>query len=206
MIAAARARLEPARTLKGTSMRLRPASLLLLSGILVLDGCAMTPMGPTVNVMPGPNKPFQAFQEDQLYCKQFAQLQVQGQADAMNNRAVGAAVLGTVLGAGLGAAVGGGRGAAIGAASGSLVGTGVGAEHSQMAQMGIQQQYDNAFSQCMYTKGNQVPGFQMAVSPAPPAYPPPPAPPAYGAPPPAYAPPPGYPPPAAYPPPPPPQR
>jgi uncharacterized protein YcfJ len=145
-----------------------------LSASLLLGGCAATPMGPTVPVMPATNKPFEVFQQDQLFCKQVAEQQVGGQAEAANQRSVGGAVLGTVLGAGLGAAIGGGRGAGIGAASGALVGTGVGAETSGGAQFSIQQQYDNAYSQCMYSRGNQVPGFQPAVAIAPPPPPPPP--------------------------------
>jgi len=158
------------------AMKRRSAAIVGLSAIIFLDGCATTPMGPTVSVMPSPNKPFQAFQEDQMQCKQFAEQQVAGQADSANQRAVGAAVVGTVLGAGLGAAVGGGHGAGIGAASGAVVGTGVGAGTSQAGQFTIQQQYDNAFSQCMYSRGNQVPGFQPVafVPPPPPALPPPP--------------------------------
>ena len=134
-------------------------------GILaMLVGCATTPMGPTVQVMPGRGKSFDAFQTDQLVCKNFAEQQVQGQANAANQSAVGGAVLGTVLGAGLGAAIGGvagnaGAGAAIGAASGAGAGTLYGANSSSQAQWSIQQQYDNAFAQCMYSKGNQVPGW-----------------------------------------------
>jgi hypothetical protein len=53
--------------------------------------------------------------------------------------------------------------------------------------MSVQQRYDVAYSQCMYSRGNQVPGY---VQPPPPAYaPPPPPPPGYPPPPP---PPPGY--------------
>ena len=63
-------------------------------------------MGPTVMVMPGPGKSFDAFQADQATCKVYAGDQVKGQADAANQRAVGAAVLTTALGVGLGAAVG----------------------------------------------------------------------------------------------------
>src|SRR5215471_3114001 len=69
---------------------------------LLLSGCAQTPMGPTVQVMPGPGKSFEAFTYDQAGCKQFAEAMVAGQAQNANNRAVGAAAIGTVLGAGLG--------------------------------------------------------------------------------------------------------
>ena len=147
-----------------------------LSGLavfgLLLSGCAQTPMGPTVQVMPGPGKSFDAFQFDQAGCRQFAEQSVAGQAQNANNRAVGAAALTTVLGAGLGAAIGGGRGAGIGAASGALAGGGIGAAGSSNQQLGIQQQYDNAFAQCMFAKGNMVPGFgpMMVQSPPPPPF------------------------------------
>jgi uncharacterized protein YcfJ len=141
---------------------------------LLLSGCAQTPLGPTVQVMPGPGKSFEAFNYDQAGCKQFAEGAVAGQAQNANNRAVGAAAIGTVLGAGLGAAIGGGRGAAIGAGSGAIAGTGLGMGSSANEQYGIQQQYDNAFAQCMYSKGNMVPGYGPMMVNAPP--PPPPGP------------------------------
>lgn len=135
---------------------------------LLLSGCAQTPMGPTVQVMPGQGKSFEAFTYDQAVCKQFAEGAVAGQAQNANTRAVGAAAIGTVLGAGLGAAIGGGRGAAIGAGSGAIAGTSVGAAGSANEQYGIQQQYDNAFAQCMYSKGNMVPGYGPMIVNAPP--------------------------------------
>ncbi len=135
------------------------AAAALLTPVLLLTACAQTPMGPTVAVMPGPNKPFDVFQTDQISCKQYAETEVAGQAQNENMRAVGAAALTTALGAGLGAAIGGGRGAGIGAASGALGGTGIGAMASDRGNQTIQQRYDIAFSQCMYTRGNQVPGY-----------------------------------------------
>jgi uncharacterized protein YcfJ len=140
-------------------MRFRVLSAVMIAPLLLLDGCAQTPMGPTVAVMPAPGKPFDVFQTDQAVCKQFADSQVAGGAQAANNQQVGTAVLGTVLGAGLGAAIGGGRGAAIGAASGALGGTAIGAGPASQANMSLQQRYDIAYAQCMYTRGNQVPGF-----------------------------------------------
>ncbi|MGE0420208.1 MAG: glycine zipper family protein [Acetobacteraceae bacterium] len=140
-------------------MRKFKATAAILGSVLLLSACAQTPMGPTVAVMPAPGKPFDVFMADQAVCKQFAQSQVAGQAENANMRAVGAAALTTALGAGLGAAIGGGRGAGIGAASGALGGTGIGAVTSDRANMSIQQQYDVAYSQCMFSRGNQVPGF-----------------------------------------------
>jgi uncharacterized protein YcfJ len=132
--------------------------------ILVLTGCAMQPMGPTVQVMPAPNKPFEVFQQDQTLCKQYAEQQVSGQAQAANNQAVGSSVLGSGLGAALGAALGGGSGAGVGAASGAIAGAGAGVEGSQAAQLTIQQRYDIAYQQCMYAKGNQVPGYEPTAA------------------------------------------
>jgi hypothetical protein len=158
-----------------------------LTMALLATACAQEPMGPHVGVMPGQNKPFPVFQQDDAVCRQFASNQTAGQAQQANNQAVGTAVVGTLLGAGLGAAIGGGQGAAIGAASGAVGGTAIGAGTSSNQQYGIQQQYDIAYSQCMYSRGNQVQGYGPAPHPhqgpgpgysQPPApgYPPPPAP------------------------------
>jgi hypothetical protein len=58
----------------------------------------------------------------------------------------------------------------------------------------LQERYNFAYAQCMYSRGNQVPGFAPAGAPPPPppGYAPPGAPP----PPPGYSP--GYPPPPGY--------
>jgi uncharacterized protein YcfJ len=155
-------------------MRSLRFSAAILAPVLLLGACASEPMGPTVGVMPAPGKPFDVFQGDQALCKNFASNEVAGGAQQANNRQVGTAVVGTLLGAGLGAAIGGGRGAAIGAGAGALGGTAVGANPSQNAQYSMQQRYDLSYSQCMYSRGNQVPGYQPA------GYAPPPPPPGYG--------------------------
>ncbi len=152
-------------------MKLLTMSVLTLSAAMLLEGCAQTPMGPTAQVFPARGKPFEVFQQDQFVCKQYAESQVAGQAERANKTAIGGAVLGTVLGAGLGAAVGRGHGAAVGAASGAALGTGLGVGASNNAQGGIQYQYDNAYVQCMVSKGNQVPPppapTTVVVQPAP---------------------------------------
>ena len=155
------------------SIRRNGLTALLLPALL-LAGCAQTPMGPTVQVMPGNGKSLDTFAYDQATCKQFAQNAVAGQAENANVRGVGEAAITTALGAGLGAAIGGGRGAGIGAASGALGGAGIGAMTSSNAQLTIQQQYDNAYAQCMYTRGNAVPGYgygaPLVQSPYAPSY------------------------------------
>ena len=139
--------------------RIKGPSAAGFAALLALSGCAPPVLAPTVPVMPGPNKPFDQFAADQAMCQQYANSQTAPLAAQANNQAFGSAILGTALGAGLGAAVGGGRGAAIGAASGAVLGTGVGANQSAMAGMSLQQQYDVYYAQCMYARGNQVPGF-----------------------------------------------
>ncbi len=163
-----------------------PASLLAMACAVLAAGCASEPLGPTVQVLPAPGKPRDVFQNDQAQCKEYARPPVSGQVDRANQNGVGAAVIGTALGAGLGAAVGGGRGAAIGAGAGAVVGSDVGATNSMTAQQRIQYNYNMAYSQCMYAKGNQVVNYQPRVyyaapPPPPPAYyqPPPPPPPGY---------------------------
>jgi len=147
-----------------------------LIALTALAACASHPAGPSVAVMPAPNKPFSVFEEDQAVCKNFADQQVAGSAQSANNSALGAAAIGTVLGAGLGAAIGGGQGAAIGAASGAGAGTLYGTSQSNYSNLSIQQRYDIAYEQCMYSKGNQVPGYAQAPSVPPPPPPPPPPP------------------------------
>ncbi len=177
--------------------RVKQTMVVSLVALTALSGCAAPPLGPTVAVMPGPNKPFDVFQTDQAVCRQFSEQQVGGPEAANQtgtNQALIGAGVGTLLGAGLGAAIGGGRGAAIGAGAGALGGTAVGASNAQHSEMSIQQRYDIAYEQCMYSRGNQVPGYVApahAYAAPPPGYaPPPPPPPEYAPPPPGYAPPP----------------
>ena len=160
--------------------------VLLLPMIGLLSACAAVPTGPSVMVLPGVGKPFDQFQVDDMLCRQFAQTQTgvppgeAGRQSTMNT-----AALGTLLGAGAGAAIGAaagdaGVGAAIGAGSGLLVGTAGGAEAGAGAGRSLQWRYDVSYMQCMYAKGNQLPGMPTApqssyVPPPPSAEPRPPA-------------------------------
>jgi hypothetical protein len=136
----------------------RAAPALMIPAIL-LAACAQTPMGPTVQVLPGPNKSFADFQNDQAICRQFAQQAVGDQARGANLRGLGVAALTTALGAGLGGAIGGGSGAGIGAAAGAVGGAGLAGVQTSQAQNSIQAQYNAAFVQCMFSLGNSVPSM-----------------------------------------------
>jgi len=139
-----------------------------LGAALLLTACATAPTGPMVRVLPAPNKPFEVFAQEQADCEHYASDQVAGGAQAANNRALGATALGAVLGLGVGAATGSGRAATVGAASGGAIGAAVGANQSSFAGYSLQRRYDVAYSQCMYAKGNNVPGMMAAAPPPPP--------------------------------------
>jgi len=149
------------------------ATIAACAALFAVSACTPAPIGPTVAVMPGPNKPMEVFQQDDALCRNYAYNSIGGPnaQQQLNNQQFGNAAIATLLGAGLGAAIGGGQGAAIGAASGAVVGTAYGANQSAYSGMGMQQHYDIVYSQCMYSRGNQVPG----LSPPPNySYPPPP--------------------------------
>jgi outer membrane lipoprotein SlyB len=158
--------------------RISISFLLLLS----VGGCVTLPTGPSVMVLPGSGKSFEQFQTDDLVCRNWAGQQVgmSSQEIANRNTATGA-VAGTLLGAGLGAAIGlatgsPGTGAAIGAGSGLLFGTTSGSATGQSYGYEVQNRYDIAYQQCMYSKGNQIPGVatrSYGTRSAPPVPPPP---------------------------------
>ena len=158
--------------------------LLLFSVIIMPMGCATMPTGPNVAVLPGPGKPFEVFMTDDTVCRQWAQQQIGGASPsqtANQNLATGAAV-GTAVGAAMGAAIGAaagnaGAGAAIGGATGLLGGTAMGSNAGAYSGYQLQRRYDIAYQQCMYAKGNQIPGS----APVRRSYyaPPPPPPPGY---------------------------
>ena len=149
----------------------KPLLLLIIAvGSLGMTGCAAPPLGPTVQVMPAPGKPLDMYQREYLDCKKMAFDAIGGQAavDQVNNQAITNALVGVGTGVLAGALVGQaagdqGGGAQVGAAAGLLAGTGAGAAGTAQGNMTMQQMYDNFFSQCMYAKGNQVPGMAQAT-------------------------------------------
>lgn len=176
--------------------------LVLLFAAAALSGCATIPPGPSVMVLPASGKSFEVFQSEDLACRNWAASQTGAPpADTVNRNLAGGAAIGTLMGAGLGAAIGAasgnaGTGAAIGAAGGLIGGTAAATSPAYAAGWEVQRRYDTAYQQCMYAKGNQIPGVLRASRPSYRVPPPPP--------PPGYRPQPAYPPTGAYPPPPPP--
>jgi len=175
----------------------------LLMLVPFLGACATVPTGPSVMVLPGSGKSFEQFQADDAMCRQWAYQQTgTTPGEAASGSGVTSAVVGTALGAAAGAAIGAaagspGIGAAAGAGGGLLLGSAAGASGAQYSGYHVQRRYDIAYQQCMYAKGNQIPGVARTYRGGVP--PPPPPPPASGSPPPegAAPPPPPPPPPAA---------
>ena len=180
------------------SKRLLAASV---AAVVVLGGCATVPSGPQVMVLPGYQKSFDQFRADEGDCRGYAEMAIGGPNanqranDTAAANAVGAAALGAAAGAIIGSVTGhAGNGAAIGAGTGLLFGGTANANASGYSSYQLQRQYDVAYLQCMYARGNQVPGQVAYRGPAPgapaPNYIPPSTTPRY---PPANYPPPNYP-------------
>lgn len=184
-------------------------AIVILSGSLA--ACASYPSGPSILALPGNGASFDQFRADDYGCQTYAQQSLGGrnpqqtaEDSGLNSAAVGTAI-GAAAGALIGAASGNaGAGAAIGAGSGLVLGSASGTDSYGASGYLAQQRYDDAYIQCMYAKGHQVPvpasvaNYQQPAALPPYGTPPPPGtpvtvPPAGGNyPPPGTAPPPGY--------------
>ena len=143
----------------------------------LLTGCASMPTGPSVAVMPGPGKPFDQFQTDNAICRQFAEQQIGVNPNQVAREQV-------LTGAAAGAALGAASGALMGhghegptesmAGAGLIVGSAAGANAAAGSTMTLQRRYDIAYQQCMYAKGNLIPGYPAPRYAPPPPPPPPP--------------------------------
>ena len=178
-------------------------SKIIVGAMLVagLGACTVRPTGPSVMVLPGRGQTIERFRADEAYCRDDAMMQIGGKSaqNAARESAVTSAAVGTAVGALAGAALGGNsQGAAIGAGAGLLMGSAVGGDTARTSGYGTQRQYDNAYVQCMYTKGHRVPvpaglaapravrstessappvrASDAAIPPPPPGLPPPPPP------------------------------
>lgn len=157
---------------------------------LLVAACATVPSGPSVMVLPGSGKSFEAFQYDDALCRQWGVRQIGAAPQQANTAGATTAAAGTVVGAAAGAAVGAAAGdaatgAAVGSGVGLLGGSTAGANEVTGAQWSIQRRYDIAYMQCMYAKGNLIPipggyypqstsGRRSGPPPPPADFPPPP--------------------------------
>jgi uncharacterized protein YcfJ len=145
-----------------------PVILACCAAAALISGCVTTvPIGPTVPAMPPPNKPFEAFVQDDQLCRQWASASVGPNRDAAINQMLASTLTGAAIGA-IAGALTGGRNAGTGAALGTVVGSGVGAEQGAMTGWTAQRNYDVAYQQCMYARGNVIPGYNPYPTPPPP--------------------------------------
>ena len=145
-------------------MRLQALQFILISslGVGLLTACVSAPTGPTITIMPREGKSFEEFKKDDEECRGFASQSVKdGNTAALKEGAISAAT-GAAIGAAAGALYQGGSSTNVGtgAAIGMVGGAAVGAMGAASKESQAQTQYNNAYQQCMYTKGDQVPGFK----------------------------------------------
>ena len=147
-------------------MKINPLIAIVFLGVFA-SGCATIPPGPSVLVMPGQGKSFETFQADDFTCRDWAKVQAGWQAnETVNQNLAGGAAAGGLLGAAAGALIGAasgnvGPGVAIGAGAGLLAGTAMAHNRAYGAGWEVQRRYDNAYQQCMYAKGNQIPAVEQ---------------------------------------------
>ncbi len=136
---------------------------LILSAALIssLVACTSAPTGPTIAVMPREGKPFEVFQQEDQQCRTFAAGAIKDAGDAALKDGVTSAAVAAALGAAAGAMIGGGSHAGVGtgAGIGLLGGSAIGAMNASGKENQSQTQYNIAYQQCMYAKGNQVPSY-----------------------------------------------
>ena len=138
----------------------RCAVIVLVTG---LNACATYPTGPSMLALPGTGSNFEQFQIDDSHCQMYAQHASGNSAQQSAQRgAVDSAAAGTAIGAAAGALIGAASGdpaagAAIGAGSGLLLGSMTGIDTYGVSGSRVQDRYDNAYIQCMYGRGHQVP-------------------------------------------------
>ncbi|MBZ0092878.1 MAG: hypothetical protein K8F27_11760 [Sulfuricellaceae bacterium] len=153
--------------------------LLLGLAAIGLAGCASAPLGPRVAVMPAPGKTIEQFAAEDQYCRHYAEQSTGLAPSELASRDFAAsAATGAAIGALAGAAMGNHESAGQGAGAGLIAGTAVGTQQGALASRDAQRRYDLAYQQCMYAKGNQIPGYSRVPAPAPrmeaAPYPPPP--------------------------------
>ncbi|WP_114662616.1 glycine zipper family protein [Polynucleobacter necessarius] len=141
-------------------------SVSVLASLASLVGCVSAPTGPTIAIMPREGKSFEVFQQEDQQCREFAANAVKDTSSAALKEGATSAAIGAALGAAAGAVIRGGSSQNIGTGTGVglLGGAAMGAMNSAGKQNQAQTQYNIAYQQCMYAKGNQVPSHAVPVA------------------------------------------
>jgi uncharacterized protein YcfJ len=116
--------------------------------------------------MPREGKPFEVFQQEDRVCREFAANSIKDSSNAALKDAATSAAVAAALGAAAGAVIGGGSHTNVGtgAGVGLLGGSAIGAMNASGKESQAQTQYNIAYQQCMYSKGNQVPSYPARSS------------------------------------------
>jgi uncharacterized protein YcfJ len=126
-----------------------------------LTACVSAPTGPTIAIMPREGKPFEVFKQEDQQCREFAANSIKDSSNAALKDGVTSAAVAAALGAAAGTVIGGGSHTNVGtgAGVGLLGGAAIGAMNASGKENQAQAQYNIAYQQCMYSKGNQVPSY-----------------------------------------------
>lgn len=156
-------------------MKMKIKSLMILAPLaLATAACTTIPDGPSVLVLPGTGKTLAMFQADDVACRQYATDHIEKGPNQMAlESGAKSAALGAILGSIAGAVIDGGSGALIGAGTGLALGGVAGASSGTGTGYAVQNRYNNAYVQCMYAKGNQIPSAGFTQARPEQAYPPP---------------------------------
>jgi hypothetical protein len=123
--------------------------------LVAVSAVACTPKYPLTTVLPGPQTNFTAFKAQDEACRAWAAERTHSNAAKITLGAIGGTALGRAVDVGVGAltvnphavingAIGGGAGA---------IGGGALATRNIMS---VHDQYDRAYTQCMYAQGSQI--------------------------------------------------
>jgi len=123
---------------------------------VAVSAVACTPKYPLTTVLPGPQINFITFKAQDEACREWATERTHSNAAKITLGTVGGTALGAAVGIGVGALtanphvlINGAIGGGVGALGGGALAT--------RNTISVHDQYDRAYTQCMYAQGNQIP-------------------------------------------------
>jgi hypothetical protein len=123
--------------------------------LVAVSAVACTPKYPLTTVLPGPQTDFTAFKAQDKACREWAAERTHSNAAKITLGAVGGTALGAAVGVGVGALTANPHALINGAIGGAVGGLGGGALATRNT-MSVHDQYNRAYTQCMYAQGNQI--------------------------------------------------
>jgi hypothetical protein len=123
---------------------------------VAVSAVACTPKYPLTTVLPGPQTNFTAFNAQDEACREWAAERTHSNAAKITLGTVGGTALGAAVGVGVGALTANPHTLINGAIGGGVGALGGGAL-ARRNTMSVHDQYDRAYTQCMYAQGNQIP-------------------------------------------------